>query len=105
MIRRPPRSTLFPYTTLFRSQHPTTKVTNIANSRLSTNLEVYTRGRHIDELVSENYVDGGRVDKRQPPASTLRHADATGRIKAPRAEGRKCWGLVFEKNPSRQLGE
>src|SRR3712207_8206434 len=22
MIRRPPRSTLFPYTTLFRSQHP-----------------------------------------------------------------------------------
>src|SRR5256885_12549211 len=24
MIRRPPRSTLFPYTTLFRSQHPST---------------------------------------------------------------------------------
>src|SRR2546430_3815383 len=24
MIRRPPRSTLFPYTTLFRSQYPTT---------------------------------------------------------------------------------
>src|SRR2546422_2066862 len=24
MIRRPPRSTLFPYTTLFRSQHPQT---------------------------------------------------------------------------------
>src|SRR5260370_29751107 len=23
MIRRPPRSTLFPYTTLFRSRHPT----------------------------------------------------------------------------------
>src|SRR3712207_7059274 len=23
MIRRPPRSTLFPYTTLFRSDHPT----------------------------------------------------------------------------------
>src|SRR3712207_8588638 len=23
MIRRPPRSTLFPYTTLFRSKHPT----------------------------------------------------------------------------------
>src|SRR5256884_9314167 len=26
MIRRPPRSTLFPYTTLFRSQHETTHV-------------------------------------------------------------------------------
>src|SRR5260370_19984878 len=25
MIRRPPRSTLFPYTTLFRSQHSTTE--------------------------------------------------------------------------------
>src|SRR3712207_8426700 len=25
MIRRPPRSTLFPYTTLFRSQHPLAK--------------------------------------------------------------------------------
>src|SRR5260221_9728238 len=25
MIRRPPRSTLFPYTTLFRSQHPDAK--------------------------------------------------------------------------------
>src|SRR3712207_5673880 len=26
MIRRPPRSTLFPYTTLFRSTHPSSKV-------------------------------------------------------------------------------
>src|SRR3712207_7204671 len=26
MIRRPPRSTLFPYTTLFRSDHPDTSV-------------------------------------------------------------------------------
>src|SRR5438094_5211580 len=25
MIRRPPRSTLFPYTTLFRSQHPVSR--------------------------------------------------------------------------------
>src|SRR5258705_3941219 len=28
MIRRPPRSTLFPYTTLFRSGHPRTKKSN-----------------------------------------------------------------------------
>src|SRR2546427_1485876 len=26
MIRRPPRSTLFPYTTLFRSRHPDSEV-------------------------------------------------------------------------------
>src|SRR2546425_2674473 len=30
MIRRPPRSTLFPYTTLFRSQRPGTQVRRVA---------------------------------------------------------------------------
>src|SRR3712207_9369703 len=37
MIRRPPRSTLFPYTTLFRSltqQHEGTKVRGLAESAL-----------------------------------------------------------------------
>src|SRR3712207_7750143 len=29
MIRRPPRSTLFPYTTLFRSQEPDQEVVNL----------------------------------------------------------------------------
>src|SRR3989454_12721539 len=29
MIRRPPRSTLFPYTTLFRSRHPTEHLVGI----------------------------------------------------------------------------
>src|SRR5258708_31108381 len=29
MIRRPPRSTLFPYTTLFRSRHSTKRRTNV----------------------------------------------------------------------------
>src|SRR5260370_19578545 len=32
MIRRPPRSTLFPYTTLFRSQELDGSITVIANS-------------------------------------------------------------------------
>src|SRR5258708_31758528 len=34
MIRRPPRSTLFPYTTLFRSEIPFTGITRRAYSRL-----------------------------------------------------------------------
>src|SRR5690349_22934923 len=34
MIRRPPRSTLFPYTTLFRSIHPTSSATT-TTSRMS----------------------------------------------------------------------
>src|SRR3712207_9532325 len=32
MIRRPPRSTLFPYTTLFRSHRETTAVTGASNN-------------------------------------------------------------------------
>src|SRR3712207_7980422 len=41
MIRRPPRSTLFPYTTLFRSQYPlsyrgsTASVTSVDGMRVS----------------------------------------------------------------------
>src|ERR1017187_6120783 len=35
MIRRPPRSTLFPYTTLFRSVQPDTELTEIARKRLA----------------------------------------------------------------------
>src|SRR5258708_8306844 len=34
MIRRPPRSTLFPYTTLFRSQHGQRQVTEFADAAM-----------------------------------------------------------------------
>src|SRR2546422_7016879 len=36
MIRRPPRSTLFPYTTLFRSRPFTVRVRGLQSSRSST---------------------------------------------------------------------
>src|SRR2546430_12228237 len=35
MIRRPPRSTLFPYTTLFRSLRPTDELSVILGARVS----------------------------------------------------------------------
>src|SRR2546427_4791619 len=35
MIRRPPRSTLFPYTTLFRSQSPDRKADHAVDGRLT----------------------------------------------------------------------
>src|SRR5258707_6774412 len=38
MIRRPPRSTLFPYTTLFRSEWPATYSRRCASWRLRANL-------------------------------------------------------------------
>ena len=36
MIRRPPRSTLFPYTTLFRSQHHSSKASILRHSAFFT---------------------------------------------------------------------
>src|SRR2546421_5190371 len=52
MIRRPPRSTLFPYTTLFRSQRRL-----CLDSPLLEELE----GMHVEEqqLVRRQLVDGG----------------------------------------------
>src|SRR2546426_6407071 len=46
MIRRPPRSTLFPYTTLFRSDHRDYKVTGVQTCALPRSEE------HTSELQS-----------------------------------------------------
>src|SRR5436309_8258504 len=60
MIRRPPRSTLFPYTTLFRSQWHcalTGMSMKIKNSDTSTKLEALRSEEHTSELQSrENLV-------------------------------------------------
>src|SRR4051812_49690897 len=59
MIRRPPRSTLFPYTTLFRSQYATAKVgvilVNINPASRTSELEYALRraGRRSEEHTSE----------------------------------------------------
>src|SRR3712207_7057096 len=50
MIRRPPRSTLFPYTTLFRSEHS-------AEENLAT--EPVTKGGVIRSLEDAGYTVGG----------------------------------------------
>src|SRR3712207_8794050 len=53
MIRRPPRSTLFPYTTLFRSQNPTEQTVPNYTVRLdhvfNENNRVYFRFTEIDQ--------------------------------------------------------
>src|SRR2546428_7313215 len=56
MIRRPPRSTLFPYTTLFRSRS-STRATRTPGSEVSTSMasEVDTRSEeHTSELQSRS---------------------------------------------------
>src|SRR6266496_1005702 len=47
MIRRPPRSTLFPYTTLFRSGFPSTRTTGRSTDRRGR------RGTRSEEHTSE----------------------------------------------------
>src|SRR5258708_24806901 len=67
MIRRPPRSTLFPYTTLFRSLneygHPTTKFHHLArlNAILNEYADLIENGiqrseEHTSELQSPDHI-------------------------------------------------
>src|SRR2546422_2813030 len=52
MIRRPPRSTLFPYTTLFRSQYPPGADPQATFDLVGTHPGA-CRNRHIDHLWSQ----------------------------------------------------
>src|SRR3712207_8029009 len=60
MIRRPPRSTLFPYTTLFRSRalhpHP---IGSIAGQRLPERAHAFTRGDEGAVAVAVDALEAG----------------------------------------------
>src|SRR5438093_6845225 len=54
MIRRPPRSTLFPYTTLFRSSDPCTgRWSHLQRQRLRSQSRVLRGSRRSEEHTSE----------------------------------------------------
>src|SRR3712207_8200162 len=95
MIRRPPRSTLFPYTTLFRSSNSKQEIINFRKiirpqravlrdlertkqRYLAEDLEVYFDDRseeHTSELQSRQYlVCRLLLEKKQIPLSTYTHA-------------------------------
>src|SRR5687768_17978581 len=85
MIRRPPRSTLFPYTTLFRSlgHQPATAVRRSAQRCFSGHLEpalVSSRGRseeHTSELQSRlHLVCRLLLEKKKKKKINLRHLSA-----------------------------
>src|SRR3989475_8427271 len=65
MIRRPPRSTLFPYTTLFRSRRATEGMGFVLRERLAIYPEFAMRAEFLDEALRPrvaSLVDGdGRV--------------------------------------------
>src|SRR5258708_27476539 len=58
MIRRPPRSTLFPYTTLFRSYGERFRSLNVRNLGLGDYQDVISG---VDYLIDKGLVDKDRV--------------------------------------------
>src|SRR5256885_8460835 len=82
MIRRPPRSTLFPYTTLFRSVHVRRHHRGPDRRRLRRAHQVLGRSEeHTSELQSPcNLVCRLLLEKKKtkpPPTPPASHADST----------------------------
>src|SRR5258705_5322763 len=64
MIRRPPRSTLFPYTTLFRSRGPGKDSAQITNAVLE---------QEYDSILREVDQNGTRSEEHTSELQSLRH--------------------------------
>src|SRR5438034_8170806 len=76
MHRRPPRSTLFPYTTLFRSLHLASVIPNLS----------FAADAHYHELV-DDIIDGGKLKYedgaiRVPSAPGLRSEEHTSELQS-----------------------
>src|SRR2546430_5646923 len=76
MIRRPPRSTLFPYTTLFRSQAPPVRVGQGAE------LVVELAVRRERALVREHEVHAGGEGLLQRVARVVRSEEHTSELQS-----------------------
>src|SRR5258708_31482465 len=86
MIRRPPRSTLFPYTTLFRSSINPTTSSGVAN---------YSDGFFIphETAINDAYYDVGQLEKLH------RSEEHTSELQSP--DHLVCRLLLEKKNNSR----
>src|SRR5260221_2829103 len=85
MIRRPPRSTLFPYTTLFRSDRVKAKKESVAVTDIFQALQVYLGSYYINDF---NYL--GRTYKviAQADARFRARAEEVGQLKSDRKSTR-----------------
>src|SRR3712207_6942361 len=59
MIRQPPRSTLFPYTTLFRSDHPPRRSANVAAR--TDRRRPRRRRQQLADFLADQAADAGPV--------------------------------------------
>src|SRR5258707_15332578 len=78
MIRRPPRSTLFPYTTLFRS-------IVLARSRRKHEISIWVHGPALAESLArdrenQTYLPGNRLARDVQVTSDIRNAVAGAKI-------------------------
>src|SRR2546430_7764289 len=91
MIRRPPRSTLFPYTTLFRSRYYD------ANKEvLIAKMAIYARGK------PEASRKAKKAYKVRNPARTLRSEEHTSELQS---QSNLVCRLLLEKKKHHQLHE
>src|SRR5688572_32247057 len=63
MIPRPPRSTLFPYTTLFRSRRPETTRRDIAEVHVAEDVALCVVFGHVARFAADDQRDLGLVMK------------------------------------------
>src|SRR2546430_5929464 len=87
MIRRPPRSTLFPYTTLFRSQVPATLAVSVDGP-----LDVDAAG-----------LDGGEGVRERQTAVVVRSEEHTSELQS--QSNLVCRLLLEKKNPFAVSGD
>src|SRR2546428_9411512 len=94
MIRRPPRSTLFPYTTLFRSRWILSRLARLTSevTRLVEDFQLGEAGRQINEFFWSDYCDW--------KSSTRRSEEHTSELQS---RSDLVCRLLLEKNNSQRL--
>src|SRR3989449_11068416 len=93
MIRRPPRSTLFPYTTLFRSSTQSSFASPATHWAGTVGLSFFELGRPVKDSDQDGVVDsqdkcpdtpvGAKVDERGCPIDTDKDGVPDGLDKCP----------------------
>src|SRR5258708_27592451 len=83
MIRRPPRSTLFPYTTLFRSHSLVRRICVVAHPGANSIQFICRHARADAAATDENAALGLAVPHRRARRSHLRSEEHTSELQSP----------------------